>query len=248
MAHPDAVRQAFRADGFARLPGLVPPDELADLAAAVSSAPERDPGPNPLSLGNMRFASNLFYRSPALQRFLASPAVVEVVTALLGADVWVRWDQAVWKRPGAPAFPMHQDNGYTGLDVEHVQLWVALTAMTSDNGGLVVVPGAHRRPLDHRWVGDHVVTEAPGPEVLIDAQPGDAIVFSSFLPHATTPNTADRDRLAYVAEFLPLTVPDPGVPPPHLVVARDGTGGVTWLPDGVGSDDGGQGPDPATHR
>lgn len=235
MVDPDVVRQAFRADGFARLPALVPPGGLAELVAAVTDAPERNAGPNPLSLGNMRFASNLFYGSPALQRFLASAPVVEVVTALLGPDVWVRWDQAVWKRPGGPAFPLHQDNGYTGLDVEHVQLWVALTAMTSDNGGLVVVPGAHRRALEHRWVGDHVVTEADGPQLVVDAEPGDAIVFSSFLPHATTPNTSDRERLAYVAEFLPLSAADPGVPPPHLVVARNGSPAASWLPEGVPS-------------
>lgn len=223
----DLVR-AYREHGYALVPGLVAPADVGALAAAVEAAPERDPSPNPLSLGPMRFASNLFYGSPELQALLTSTAVVSIVTSLLGPDSWVRWDQAVWKRPGAPAFPLHQDNGYTGLPVEHVQLWIALTPSTADNGGLVVVPGAHRTALDHRWDGDHVVTEAPGQTRTIDAEPGDAVVFSSLLPHATTPNRTDGERLAYVAEFLALAHDDPSVPEPHLVVSEAGRPAGRW--------------------
>ena len=224
-----SLARAFRADGFATIPSLVAADDLGSLTEALEQAPERDPSPNPLSLGTMRFASNLFYGSEVLQRFLSSSPVVSIVTELLGPEVWARWDQAVWKHDGAPEFPLHQDNGYTGLDAEHVQLWVALTAMDESNGGLVVVPGSHGSKLDHTWVGGHVVTHATGEPRTIDAAAGDAIVFSSYLPHATTPNRSGRDRLAYVAEFLPMTVADPSVAPPHFVVAEGGRPSGRWI-------------------
>lgn len=207
---------AFREHGFVRLPGLLGAHELTALREAIEAAPERDPGDNPLTLGPMRFASNLFYGSEAIQAFLGSAPVAELVEALVGPDSWVRWDQAVWKGPGGPEFPLHQDNGYTGLAAEHLQLWVALTPMTTAEGGLLVVPGAHRGALPHEWQGNHVRTEAPAPLVPLDAQAGDVIAFSSFLPHATAPNVTDRVRLAYVAEFLPWSVPDPSVALPHL--------------------------------
>ena len=212
----------FAADGYAVLRSFVEPERAAQLASLLERAPERDPGPNPLSLDSMRFASNLFYGTPELVELLGAPPVIEIVTAVLGPDVWVRWDQAVWKGPGAPTFPWHQDNGYTELDAEHLQLWLALTSSTADNGGLVVAPGGHRRRLPHRWVGNHVVATPTGPSETIEAAPGDAVVFSSLLPHTTGPNRTGRTRLAYVAEFLPLDAPDRSVSPPHLVVAAGG--------------------------
>lgn len=220
----DADRAArFARDGYVELPGLLDNAAAAALAAAVEVAPEHDGGDNPLSLGAMRFASNLFPGSQGIRDFLLSPTVTALVTELLGPDTWVRWDQVVWKRPGAPEFPLHQDNGYSGLAEPHLQLWVALTPMTRDNGGLLVVPGSHHRLLEHRWVGSHVVCDAPAPPVAVDARPGDAIAFSSFTPHATAPNTTDQARLAYIAEFLPTSVPDPGVPTPYLLITEGGT-------------------------
>jgi ectoine hydroxylase-related dioxygenase (phytanoyl-CoA dioxygenase family) len=226
--------EAFRRDGYAIVPALVPPEAVGALRDAIEAAPERDPRPNPLSLGTMRFASNLFYGSPELQAFLTGSVVTEIVTALVGPDVWVRWDQAVWKRPGAPEFPLHQDNGYTGLGIEHLQLWVALTDSDAENGGLEVIPGGHRAPLDHRWEGGHVVTEHPGPRAPVAARPGDAVAFSSLLPHATAPNVSDRERLAYVAEFLPLDAADPSVATPHLQVVEGGRPCLRWLAERAG--------------
>lgn len=214
------LAEEYRESGFVHLRSMIDRETVAHLADAVESSPERYPEPNPLSSGAMLFRSNLFYGSDILQDFLTSPRVIELVTALRGPDLWVRWDQAVWKGAGAPEFPWHQDNGYTGLEVEHLQLWVALTRMCEDNGGLMVCPSAHRERLPHRWVGGYVETTPPGPIVSIRAAPGDVVAFSSYLPHATRANETRETRLAYVAEFLPLSAVDPSVPPPHLIASR----------------------------
>jgi len=224
-AHAEEVarwRDEWDRLGFVVLPGLLDQPDVAALLHAVRHAEPLDPRPNPLSSGAMEFRSNLFHRSAPIRTFLGDPRLVAVITALLGRDVWCRWDQAVSKRPGAGWFPWHQDNGYTQLDAVHLQLWVALTPSYRRNGGLLVAPGAHRQRLPHTWQGDHVVTEPGQPVVAIDAEPGDVVAFSSLLPHATGPNTSHEDRWAYVAEFLPLDAPDEAVAPPHLVVARDG--------------------------
>lgn len=212
----------FAVDGYVHVPGQFSPAEVGRLRAAIERAPERDVGPNPLTLQTMRFASNLFYGSAELRALLSSAAVLGPVRQILNEDSWVRWDQAVWKGPGAPLFPWHQDNGYTELDAEHVQVWLALTEMNDANGGLMVVPGGHRSRLAHRWVGNHVQCYTTQEAALqgaisIDAQPGDLVIFSSFLPHATAPNTTADTRLAYVAEYLPCSVDDPSVPGPHFV-------------------------------
>jgi ectoine hydroxylase-related dioxygenase (phytanoyl-CoA dioxygenase family) len=105
----------------------------------------------------------------------------------------------------------------------HLQLWLALTEMNQFNGGLRVAPGAHRVASEHRYVGHHVEMDTPDHTVAVDAAPGDVIIFSSYLPHSTAPNSTGVDRLAYVAEFLPVSEPDFSVAPPHFVVATGGT-------------------------
>lgn len=212
----------FARDGYVVIRGLLSPPEVERLAAEIEQAPELEPGPNPLTLDTMRFASNLFYGSPALRHLLADPSILGPVREILGPEVWVRWDQAVWKGPGAPLFPWHQDNGYTELAAEHVQVWLAMTSMNADNGGLAVLPGAHLERFDHRWIGNHVECFSPAEAerrgaVCIDAEPGDAVIFSSFLPHATAPNCTQRTRLAYVAEYLPCSVDDPSILSDHFI-------------------------------
>lgn len=217
-----AVVERYRRDGFVHLRGFLDERAVSTLSRAVEAARLEDSGDNPLSLDSMQFVSNAFHRSEELRRFLSSPRILDLACALRGPDLWVRWDQAVWKGPGAPTFPWHQDNGYSELPAEHLQLWIALTPMSAENGGLCVVPGGHTAALPHRWVGGHVETEPRGEVQEVVAEAGDLVAFSSWLPHCTAPNRTTSTRLAYVAEYLPVDEPDPSVPPPHFVAAAGG--------------------------
>ncbi len=212
----------YRRDGYILLRGLFSPVEATHLLEVLQHSIESTEV-NELSLGTMLFTSNAYRRSPAVRRFLSDPRILALVAALVGPDAWCRWDQAVCKGPGSATFPWHQDNGYTQLPHQHLQIWVALTPASAERGGLLVEPGAHRGHRDHHWVGSHVeVVDPPVTVVAIDADPGDVIAFSSLLPHATTPNETQEDRWAYVAEFLPLAADDPSVEAPHFIVLRDG--------------------------
>jgi ectoine hydroxylase-related dioxygenase (phytanoyl-CoA dioxygenase family) len=171
----------------------------------------------------MVFYSGLFFHSQAIQEFISQPRVVELLVPIIGPDFWVRWDQAVAKHPGADTFAWHQDNGYSLLHDGYYQLWVALSDMTLDNGGLWLDPGSHRRLLPHRTIGSHRVHDGtPQHPVFVGAQAGDVVVFSSLLLHSTTPNTTQQARWAYVVEYMSIHHFDPGAEPPYLEVARAG--------------------------
>lgn len=223
---PDAadLRRRWEQEGHVRLPGLFPAEHMADLVEHVAGLDPDQGEENPLSRGAMTFYSRLWPRSERLRTLLADPRLLAVVGALLGPDLWVRWDQVVDKGPGAGIFPWHQDNGYSKLRSEHVQVWVALTDATSIDGGLELVPVRRPERLEHGLDGGHVVLDGPLPAqpVAIEAAAGDVVVFSSYTLHRTTPNTGERHRWVYVAEYLRLRDTDPFLEPPYLIVARDG--------------------------
>lgn len=219
---PDPDR--FAAEGYQVLPGLFSAAEVDAVLQAVEAARTPEDDANELSLGAMRFVSNLFRRSPAIRALLIDDRILALVRAFVGPDAWCRWDQAVAKGPGAGSFPWHQDNGYSHLPVAHLQIWVALTPSHPDTGGLWVEPGGHLRPdREHRWVGDHVeLVEPVRDPVAISAEPGDVIAFSSHLPHHTSPHRGGPVRWTYVAEVLPTGVEDPQALRPHLELLRHG--------------------------
>lgn len=59
------------------------------------------------------FTVHLVLRSAFLRDFCAGPLFQDLAWDLVGPDVRLYWDQAVYKKPSVPApFPWHQDNGY----------------------------------------------------------------------------------------------------------------------------------------
>jgi ectoine hydroxylase-related dioxygenase (phytanoyl-CoA dioxygenase family) len=154
------------------------------------------------------FTVHLAMRSPLLRSFCAGPVFRDLAHDLIGPDVRLYWDQAVYKKPGAEApFPWHQDNGYTFIEPQqYLTCWVALTDADERNGCPWIVPGLHRRDTLRHRPSDlgHVCLEGRPPgAVPVPARAGDVVVFSSLTPHATGPNRSDAVRKAYIVQFAP---------------------------------------------
>ena len=226
---PPVDAQRFAEEGYVHLPGFFAPDALDHLLRTLRTVGRARAGLSGLDEGGMTFHSLLFPLDTELQSFIADQRLIDALRPLLGDDLWVRWDQAVAKAPGAPTFPWHQDNAYSLLLDPHVQAWIALTDAGPDDGGLWLAPGSHRRPRGHHWTGGHVeVDEPPGEEVPLEARRGDLVLFSSRLLHRTTPNRADAERWVYVIEYMSARHHDPFVEPPYFQVARHGRSRPRW--------------------
>ncbi|PSB35570.1 phytanoyl-CoA dioxygenase family protein [Stenomitos frigidus] len=216
------LRETFERDGFVICKGVFSKEEMKTLLQDIEAAQRRYDSDN-LTRGSMTFKSSIFFNEPKLQAFASQQKVIDLLKNLAGPDIWVRWDQAVAKGPGADTFPWHQDNHYSKLIDPHYQFWVALTDSHENNGGLWVQPGSHKKEQPYRKVGYEMVYGGkPESPVLITAEPGDVVIFSSFTLHSTTPNTTQDTRWAYVIEYMSLEHYDPYVTPPYFVVARDG--------------------------
>ena len=60
---------------------------------------------------------HLVTRCPAARSFVSSEVMANVAADLVGPDVRLYWDQAVYKNPESPKeFPWHQDNGYNFVE------------------------------------------------------------------------------------------------------------------------------------
>ena len=151
------LQQTFQQQGYVFVKNFFSLVEMEALIAQIESPQSEQCLDQCLSKGTLRFYANLYRHNDAIQKFVAQPRLVNFLQPFVGSDIWVRWDQAVAKGPGAKTFPWHQDNAYNGFKFTHYQLWVALTSMTIENGGLWLVPGSHHQLLPHRRVDDHMV-------------------------------------------------------------------------------------------
>jgi ectoine hydroxylase-related dioxygenase (phytanoyl-CoA dioxygenase family) len=216
-------KAAFDRDGFVVVPDVVAPPVLAEATAdldGLEAKVERylaaqDEGRASIAeSGAITFTVHAVLRSAAARRLVREPTLVGLTRDLVGPDVNLYWDQAVYKKPEKPRrFPWHQDTGYTFVEPQHyLTCWVALTDATVANGCPWVLPGAHRAgTLLHRWV-DPIGWEclpADGAEgdaaaaVPAEVPAGGAVVFSSLTPHFTGPNTTDAVRKAYIVQYGP---------------------------------------------
>jgi ectoine hydroxylase-related dioxygenase (phytanoyl-CoA dioxygenase family) len=213
---PDQAAQ-FDREGYFVLEGVLDGDEVAAVRAEIDGFEARleellrsQEGERIYiaEAGAITFTTHLVTQSDALRQLAAHPTVVGLCADLVGPDVRLYWDQAVYKKPEKPRrFPWHQDNGYTFVEPQqYLTCWLALTDATIENGCPWVVPGLHRRgTLRHRYVdplGFECLEDDPT-KVAAPVSAGGMVVFSSLTPHLTGPNTTDDVRKAYILQYAP---------------------------------------------
>lgn len=161
---------------------------------------------------NMVFACNLVERLESVRMLVTGPLFRALVHDLIGPDVRLYWDQAVYKGAGRGAvFPWHQDNGYTFSEPQaYLTCWLALEDATTENGCPEILPGLHRRgTLIHDATPEGLALrgsdhpEIASTAIALEARAGDIVVFSSLTPHRTGANRTDRVRKALILQFMP---------------------------------------------
>jgi ectoine hydroxylase-related dioxygenase (phytanoyl-CoA dioxygenase family) len=153
------------------------------------------------------FTTHLVARSARLRSFVGASPLLDVCADLIGPDVRLYWDQAVYKKPHTAAtFPWHQDNGYAFVEPQqYLTCWIALTDATEENGCPWVVPGLHKTGTLRHHVSETglVCFEEADEAVPAPVGAGGMVVFSSLTPHCTGPNQTDEVRKAYIVQYAP---------------------------------------------
>ena len=210
--------QARRYDelGFFVLEDAVDPETLAAVTAAIDPfEADQEEALRAMEGGRffiaradeITFTTHLVVRSPLLRNFTTASLFADLCADLVGPDVRLYWDQAVYKKPGTESpFPWHQDNGYAFVEPQqYLTCWVALTDATEDNGCPWVVPGLHRLgTLAHEYTDiGFVCLRDPDDARPVPVSAGSIVVFSSLTPHSTGPNRTNGVRKAYIVQFAP---------------------------------------------
>jgi len=135
---------------------------------------------------------------------VARGAVAELVSQAFGEPAVLFKDKINYKGPGGGGFRPHQDATAwvtSELATQHITVRMAIDASDELNGPLQVParPGTHRAGLyasdaEHHGVLTAEVEEALGPWIDVLVDPGDVLLFHSYLPHRSTTNHSDRWR------------------------------------------------------
>lgn len=143
--------------------------------------------------------------------FAQSDLAAGIVSDLLGPDIDVFQTQFILKNPGAWGQPWHQDSYYFRFDQQpQVGLWLAISEATLENGCLSVLPGSHKFPIQPHDPDDRpganqgytvVRTADDAGSMPVLMEPGDLLVFHSFLLHRSVDNLGNGRRTAMVYHY-----------------------------------------------
>ncbi len=208
------VRQ-FDTDGYVVLEDVIDPETVAAVTAEIDPVEEaveqlvRDAGGSLFiaRADEITFTTHLAAQSAVLRSFVSGPLFCDLTADLIGPDVRLYWDQAVYKKPSTDApFPWHQDNGYAFVEPQqYLTCWIALTDATEENGCPWIVPGLHRHGTYVHRNSDlgFVCLDDASDAVPAPVRAGGMVAFSSLAPHSTGPNHTTETRKAYIVQYAP---------------------------------------------
>jgi ectoine hydroxylase-related dioxygenase (phytanoyl-CoA dioxygenase family) len=139
--------------------------------------------------------------SPTMAKYLAHPAIVDVLTQVIGPNVKSMQSMLFIKAAGKPGQAWHQDEDFIpSRDRSLTGGWIALDDATIDNGCLWVLPGSHKRGIlwemkrqdDPRF---DCTDESYGfpyrdeDAVPVEVPAGSIVFFNGYLLHRSLPNT-----------------------------------------------------------
>lgn len=232
LVTPEQAQQ-FREEGFFVLESVVPPADLDALRNECQRfIDERDAEMDRLGVDTIdldhrgqRYFVHAWGKSPAVERFLVSDLMLQIAQAALGDTVYLFNEQYVVKAAErGMKFGWHQDSGFIPYAHRpYLTCWIALDDVTEANGTVYLLPYSRAGTRD---VVEHVREEEtndmvgyfgddPGDPVLVPA--GSIACFSSTVFHRSGPNTTDRMRRVYLAQYSSEPIPnDDGSGPRHL--------------------------------
>src|SRR5262249_16634430 len=140
--------------------------------------------------------------SQVMYQTLAHPAIVDILTTVIGPDVKSMQSMLFIKASGKPGQAWHQDEFFIPTrDRSLTGAWIAMDDATVENGCLWVIPGSHRHGIiwpqhkhdDRRCdcVGEAISYPYTDDDAVpVEVKRGSIVFFNGYLLHRSLPNYA----------------------------------------------------------
>lgn len=163
------------------------------------------------ALTQVRDAAN---RMPDYQLLFECPDLMSIIAQILNGSVQVLgtealrrgiYDQAheVWHRDSGAFLERPYDDVNGPLHLKAQAFFTDTRPLGS--GNLLLLPGSHRWPVDHQdqayWAAANAALahgEVPADALIVQAEPGDAVIFGNTMWHAVMPNRTQERRSAII--------------------------------------------------
>jgi 2-oxoglutarate-dependent dioxygenase len=202
----------YKEDGYLFLPGLLDENVIEAMREEVldvmeASGRTREQLKIASGSRDKLIQSSQHLRGSNLDAMIHNPNLLAVAAQLMeGPSTLYLPFTAVKAGGGGGRFHFHQDNQYTRFDGPGINIWIALSPMSPENGCLQVVPRSHLNgTLDSvenpDGDGHRTVANDPTKFLPIRMRAGDAIAFSRLTLHGSGANQTDEPRIAYAVQF-----------------------------------------------
>ena len=222
---------AFERDGYLVVRGLVDRPSVGEMRETVFRALDPLQGPAEFEAdvgypgspagrdaqgGNTpRRLLHAYSRGSVFRRGATAPELASTLRSLMREDrielSQCHHNCVMTKHPGfSSSTAWHQDIRYWSFDApELVSVWLALGAEHEANGALQVIPGSHRLDLDRGRFDRNLFLrpalaknrELVANAVLVELEPGDALLFHCRLFHAAGRNASPEVKLSAVFTY-----------------------------------------------
>jgi hypothetical protein len=216
---PDTALAQFTDQGFVLIKRAVPDAVVELVDNAILRLADNRPRLSHRSfhtnraLTQVRNAANVI---PEYQMLFGCPDLMSVPYRILNGSIQVLGSEVLRREIYQGAHePWHRDSGaflerpYDEVNGPlHLKAQVFFTdTRPTHSGNLVLLPGSHRWPVDHKdddyWDSANAILAlggAPDGALIVHAEPGDAVIFGNTMWHAVQPNLA-RERRSAIIRF-----------------------------------------------
>lgn len=201
--HP-VLYKAWQDNGYLKIPGFFSAEEVAALQTWVSEISGWEPSadrwmhhyestPDGPRLSR---SENFVPYHAGLKNVVTGGKVLAVLSELIGEPAVLYKEKINYKASGGGGYAAHQDApAYAFVDF-HITCLISVDAATPESGCLYFAAGRHREGLiapDEKGCIDPAAA-ARMAWVAAPTEPGDILLFGSYIPHKSPPNLSNRSR------------------------------------------------------
>lgn len=219
---------SYHDNGFLILPDALTPDEIEELRTDATKICRGEygidirnytpPPPNADEADILRRYLCIHFPhklSDTMNKYLAHPAIVDMLTKIIGADVKCMQSMLFIKSSGKPGQAWHQDEDFIPTrDRTLTGAWIAMDDATIDNGCLWIIPGSHKHGVlwpqqiqddprfdctSESWGFPYKDEDA----IPVEVKAGSIVFFNGYTLHRSLPNnTVGSYRRVLVNHYM----------------------------------------------